>query len=106
MMTHAAACDLLEDTLAEAGFALQALDEGRNDLARVHLDRLLRACLRLPVTTNTVGLPRAAARAHLQVLEVPGGPFGTARRTLDEIQRRASAGLEDLLRRSFAPFPL
>ncbi len=106
MMTHAAACDLLEDTLAEAGFALQALDEGRGDLARIHLDRLLRACLRLPVTTGTLGLPRAAARAHLQVLEAAGGPFGAARRTIDEIQRRAATGLDGLLRRSFAPFPL
>ncbi len=96
MTSRTTAHDLLEDVLLEAGFALQALDEGRDDLARAHLDRLLRAGLRLPVAAVLPGLPRTAARAHVEILEDLGGSFRAARRTLDDLMRRAADRLSTL----------
>lgn len=96
MTSRSAGRDLLHDILLEAGFALQALDEGRDDLARVHLDRLLRAGYRLPATAELPGLPRTAARAHVQILEDLGGSFEAARRTIDDLMRRVAERLAAL----------
>lgn len=96
MSSRTTAHIILEEILLEAGFALQALDEGRNDLARVHLDRLLRTGMQPPIAALLPNLSRIAAQAHSQILEDLEGSFQSARYTLDELMRRAAHCLSEL----------